>query len=48
MKGFRRVFKQNDKLDVMSAALVVVALIAEATRLTCPRRFLTSLQYPAL
>lgn len=32
LKGFRRVFTRFDKLDVMFAAFVVFALIAEALR----------------
>ena len=32
LKGFRRVFTRFDKLDLMFAAFVVVALIAEALR----------------
>ena len=33
LKGYRRVFTRFDKLDVMFAAFVVVALIIEALRL---------------
>jgi transposase len=32
LKGFRRVFTRFDKLDLMFAAFVLVALIAEAMR----------------
>jgi transposase len=32
LKGYRRVFTRFDKLDVMFAAFVVVALIVEALR----------------
>jgi transposase len=37
LKGFRRVFSRYDKLDIMFAAFVIFALIAEALRFSVNR-----------
>ena len=37
LKGFRRVFSRYDKLDIMFAAFVLFALIAEALRFSVNR-----------